>query len=331
MKRQLILAIFVGVLSVVVISCKDVVNTNQLNTTPYDLVLPADFPDMYIHPDNPLTVEGVELGRKLYYDSRLNTVGDKSCSGCHEQESAFTTEQSNALAHINLGWAKSFLWNGAVEGTMEDIMLFEVEDFFKADVDSFNLDDDYKKWFKEAFGVDQITTKELSYALAQYERTKISANSKYDDFLAGLVSLTPEERRGWIFFNTEKGDCFHCHGGRQLTDNLFHNNGLDSIPEEGRMTVTGNALNKGEFKTPTLRNIELTAPYMHDARFQTLEEVVRFYSEGLKWSPTIDPLMKQVDSGGVGFTESEILDMVAFLKTFTDTTFTNNPALSNPF
>jgi cytochrome c peroxidase len=133
-------------------------------------------------------------------------------------------------------------------------------------------------------------------------------------------------------FNTERGDCFHCHGGILFTDNMFHNTGLDAEPgDKGLSAVTGDPLDRGRFKTPTLRNIEVTAPYMHDGRFRTLEEVVDFYSEGVQNSPTIDPLMKFAHQGGVRLTAQERSDLIAFLKTLTDTTFLTNPAFGNPF
>ncbi len=327
------LGIIIALLIVVgtIHSCKEDEQIEKEFGTPLAIETPENFPDLEINSDNPITEEGVQLGRKLYYDAQLNSVEDKSCASCHDQNTGFSTFSSNALAHINLGWNSSFLWNGAVEGSLEDIMLFEVEDFFRADVDRFNSNETYRKEFKEAFGIDEITTTYLAYALAQFERTKISANSKYDQFMRGEVALTPSERRGWIFFNTEKGDCFHCHGTELFTSNLHHNNGLDSLPEPGRMAVTNNPLDKGKFKSPTLRNIAVTAPYMHDGRFETLEEVVRFYSEGIQHSPTIDPLMKQVEGGGIGLTEQEILDLVAFLETLTDTSFLNNPDFTDPF
>lgn len=329
MKWKIYIVVVLGAVSLMYTSCKDE-DPQVTTTTPYELDLPENFPSLYIHPENPMTVEGVELGRMLFYDNMLSQNNDRACADCHDQGSAFTTEASNALAHINLGWAEHYLWKGEVTGSLEDIMEFEVADFFMADLDRFNADPYYKDAFKKAFGVDQITVRELSFALAQFERTLISADSKYDRFLRDEVSFTEEERRGWIYFNTEQGDCFHCHGGLLFTDNEFHNTGLDSLPEDGRMEYTGNPLDKGKFKTPTLRNIALTGPYMHDGRFKTLEEVIRFYSTGVHYSPTIDPLMKQVDQGGVQFTEEQIQDMIAFLHTLTDTTFINNPALSRP-
>jgi cytochrome c peroxidase len=224
------------------------------------------------------------------------------------------------------------LWNGKIQGSLEDIMLFEVQEFFKADMQRFSEDEDYSRLFFEAFGEETITYQLAANALAQFERTMISQNSVYDKVFLGERFFTDEEYNGYELFNTEEGDCFHCHGGILLTDNLFHNNGLDSeINDPGLAEITGDPLDQGKFKTPTLRNIEFTAPYMHDGRYATLEEVIDFYSEGLNYSPTVDPLMKNVHQGGIRLTEKEKQDLIAFLKTFSDTSYLVKPELSDPF
>lgn len=300
-------------------------------TTPYELKVPSTFPDLKYHPENPLTQEGVKLGRMLYYDSILDKYQSRACASCHEQSSSFTTYASNALVHVNLAWNPYYLWNGEIEGLLEDIMLFETKDFFQTDLENLNSNAKYRQLFKEAFGVEEISYKEVAFALAQFERTKISSNSRYDLYRKGIVQFTADEEAGLALFFSEKGDCFHCHATSLLTDNLFHNTGLDSLPDNGRMDVTNNIGDRGKFKTPTLRNIGLTAPYFHDGRFATLEEVIEFYSSGLKYSETIDPLMKNVHQGGVQLNDTEKAQLLAFLHTFTDTSFINNPALSNPF
>lgn len=310
-------------------SCKtDVVETYE--PTPYVQSFPSYFPDMHYNEDNPMTEEGVALGRKLYYDKILHENEERACATCHEQGSSFTSQSSNALAHLNLGFASAFLWDGLIEGSMEDIMRFEVEDFFKTDVSRLQQHDEYPKLFYQAFGTSKITFKEIEYALAQFFRTLNSYNAKYDRKLQGLEGLTPQEWSGYDIFFTERGDCFHCHGGVLFTDNLFHNNALDANPGEGRFKVTNDPNDVGRYKTPTLRNIEFTAPYMHDGRFQTLEEVIDFYSEGLQDSPTVDPLMKHVGSGGIALTAQEKADLIAFLKTLSDHSYLTNPNLSKP-
>jgi len=160
----------------------------------------------------------------------------------------------------------------------------------------------------------------------------VSKDAKFDRYLRGELALTASEINGYaIFMDGNKGDCFHCHGSAAnplWSDRLFHNNALDSVftgYDLGRYLITGNTYDIGKFRTPTLRNIELTAPYMHDNRFSTLQEVVDFYSEGLRNSPYVDPLMQKIGEGGAHLTPSEKTDLIAFLKTLTDTTFINNP------
>ncbi len=303
------------------------------NPTPFNINYPESFPFMVFDDDNPLTEEGVTLGRMLYYDSLLHPRGEMACADCHQQAFSFSSGDA-VLPHINLGWNKTFLWNGKISGNIEDIMLFEVEDFFETDVSKFNDNETYRQMFYEAFGVEEINSTHISRAIAQFVRTMVSYESRYDKvFLPGSTGyFTDSELNGYDIFNTEKGDCFHCHGGILFTDNLFHNNGLDIDPSEnGLSEITGNPLDKGKFKTPTLRNISLTAPYMHDGRYETLEEVIDFYSEGLHISPTIDPLMKQANNGGIQLTPQEKTDLIAFLKMLTDTTFITNSAFSSPF
>lgn len=297
-------------------------------TTLYDI----SFPKEYLHPENPLTVEGVALGRMLFYDPILDGKSNRSCATCHLQEEAFSQSQVNSLAHINLGWSKHFLRNGEINGLMEDIMKFEVQTFFNTDVSKINANQNYRKLFKQAFNVDEITHREIEFALAQFERTLISSNNKYDRYQQRKYTLTPSEQRGMELYFSEAGDCFHCHGSTPLlTDGQFHNNGLDANPADGRMAVTGNPRDKGKFKSSTLRNIALTAPYMHDGRFNTLEEVIDFYSEGLSYSETIDPLMKGIQNKGVQLTQAEKDDLLSFLHCFTDSTFIANKDFSNPF
>lgn len=210
-------------------------------------------------------------------------------------------------------------------------MLFEVDSFFATDLKKVNKHKGYSKLVEKAFGTKTITSKEIAYALAQFIRTLKSDNSKWDRVQRGEETLTAEETKGRDLYFSEKGDCFHCHGTILLTDNYFHNNGLDSIPTMGRAEFTRNRKDIGKYKTPTLRNIEVTAPYMHDGRFASLEEVIDFYSEGVTWSPTVDPLMKKVHRGGLLLNRVEKANLIAFLKTFTDTTFLKNPEFSNPF
>ena len=309
--------------------CTDNVEDPAYVPSAYNLQIPQGFPDMTIPPDNPLTEEGVALGRKLYYDKKLDKNGDRACATCHLQNKAFTSGP-DVLPHINLGWSNNYLWNSKISGTVEDIMRFEVEHFFETNVDVLNGDEEYPTLFKQAFAVDKITTDEVVKALAQFFRIMNSGNSKFDKFLRNEAEFTNQEYLGYELFYTERGDCFHCHATMFMTDNIMHNNALNVNPDPGYFAITGDSLDYGKFKSPTLRNIEFTAPYMHNGSYATLEDVVEFYSSGLEKSPTVDPLMKNLSAGGVQLNADEKAALVAFLKTLSDTDFLVNPELSDP-
>jgi cytochrome c peroxidase len=298
--------------------------------SPYDLQLPDNFPILEIPDDNPMTVEGVRLGRMLYYEPLLHKNGNEACADCHIQTHSFSSDPT-VLPHINLGWNTKFLWDGKIQGTLEDIMLFEVADFFEMDPAQLQKHSEYPELFYNAFGTDQITHELTARALAQFQRTMVSAQSDFDRAIAGTIFFTDDQLNGFDLFASEEADCFHCHGGILLTDNLMHNNALDANPDPGLSQITGKPGDIGKYKTPTLRNIALTAPYMHDGRYQTLEEVIDFYSEGLEFSDTVDPLMKNVHRGGIQLTDKQKAELLAFLMMLTDDHFIQNPELSNPF
>lgn len=308
------------------------------NPTPKELIYPKWFPEMPLSHNNPLTEEGIALGRRLYYDPIMHPNGVQSCSSCHDQKQSFTVStpagQTAVLAHVNLGWSNKFLWNGKVEGSLEDIMMFEVDEFFATDLSRLQAHPDYPELFFEAFGQRTITSELCASALAQFFRSMISTNSRFDQYYPGKIQPTPAEVRGYEIFTSEKGDCFHCHPQPLFTDNSFHNIGLESSFEGqnlGRFTVTDDATDKGLFKTPTLRNIALTAPYMHDNRFQTLEEVIEHYDHGVQKSASLDPIMTKPNQiNGLQLTVQDKADLLAFLQSLTDTTYTNNTSLSAP-
>lgn len=319
--------------------------------SPYNLVIPSGFPAMNIPNDNPLTIKGVELGRKLFYDPILSGDGTQACASCHAQAFSFTDNgkkfslgidgmegNRNTMALINLGWQKDmFFWDGRAVSIADQALKpvvnpVEMHNTWPKAIDTLQKHPDYPRWFGEAFNTTVIDSMLVVKAIAQFERTLISGNSKYDRVLYKGEFFTDAEERGYDIYFTEKGDCFHCHGGIYLSDNAFHNNALDSeFDDLGLYETTGDPNDKGLFKAPTLRNIEYTAPYMHDGRFKTLEEVIDHYSDSLVWSPTIDPLMKKINQGGLHLTDQEKSDLLAFLKTLTDEDFINNPKFSNPF
>lgn len=320
------------------------------NPTPFELIVPHGFPDMEIPENNPMTVEGISLGRLLFYDSILSGNNTQSCGSCHAPAFNFTDNGKrfsegisgaigtrNAQAVINIGWMAELFWDGRASGVESQALgpvpnPIEMHLKWTDAMIKLNGHPDYPDLFFKAFGTRLIDSVLVVKAIAQFERTMISSNSKWDKYLRGEVSLSQAEAHGFEIFFTEKGDCFHCHATILFADNLPHNNGLDSeFVDLGYGEITKNPNDNGKFKTPTLRNISFSAPYMHDGRFETLEEVIDFYSEGVQYSPTIDPLMKKVNQGGVKLTDQEKHSLIAFIKTLTDTAFIYNPEFSNPF
>ena len=322
-------------------------------TTPLVLDVPQVFEERILPPilpvDNPQTVEGVALGERLFFETRLSRDGTVSCASCHLSQNAFTdsrqfsdgingrTGNRNSMPLFNLAWNydERFFWDGAANSLENQAFEpvtnpDEMGNTWEAATAFLLEDSEYPQLFRDAFGEEGIDSVKVVKAIAQFERTLISANSRFDRFLLGELSLTEEEMNGLdVFLMETKGDCFHCHGNPNnplWTDNNFHNNGLDAIPADlGLGAITGDPSDNGKFRTPSLRNLAYTAPYMHDGRFATLDEVIDHYSEGLQNSPTIDPLMKSVLEGGVQLSEKDKDDLKAFLLALTDENFIQNP------
>lgn len=324
--------------------------TSNYAPTPFELEIPDALPPMLIPDDNPLTVEGVTLGRMLFYDPILSGDSTQSCSSCHNQSYAFTDEgnrlsigidglegKMNAMALFNLGYAEQFFWNGRAFGLEQQAGMpvedpLEMHAFWPDVVNRLNDHPTYPDKFNEAFGTSEITRELAQKAIAQFERTIFSGDARYDRLVDRVENWTQEEFVGYQIFFSETGDCFHCHGYDLFTDNDFHNNGLDSVfgPNNmGLYDVTGDPNDIGKFKVPSLRNVAVTAPYMHDGRFNTLMEVVDHYNTGIVESPTLDPLVNKPTRPILDQYQKECL--VQFLETLTDTAFLNNPDYGNPF
>lgn len=328
---------------------------------PYDFVVPPGFPTVLNIPeDNPITEEGVELGRLLFYDGRLAGRASEgkymSCSSCHKQGNSFEiglprphpygldgdSTHHAMLPLINLIWNPgTFGWNGSVASIEQDIIgvISDPSEFnssIQAVENAIGNIPGYRDLFKKAFGTEAVTAELIAKAIAQFVRTLVTADSRFDKYLRGELQLTNPELNGFVLFTTEEGaDCFHCHGGGGnplFTTHLFYNNGKDSVFTDAsdRYSITGDPMNKGAYKATTLRNIEFTGPYMHDGRFQTLDDVIEFYSHHLAWSPCIDPLMHHIQEGGVQLTPQEKQDLKAFLLTLSDPAFINNPEFGPP-
>lgn len=335
---------------------------SEIAPDPVTLVYPSYFGNkLYENPDNPLTKQGITLGRMLFYEKALSVNNNISCASCHQQRLAFTDGKTfskgtdgqlterNAMSLVNLSWVKNFFWDGSVKGLENQALVpltkpHEMGQTLTISAQKLQAIKKYPPLFKLAFGTANINEKHISYALAQFERTLISADSKYDQYLQGKYLPTASELRGIkLFFegNMEQREaamrhltCGHCHGGPKTFTELYHNNGLDSIfQDNGRAVFTRRIEDKGRFRVTTLRNIALTAPYMHDGRFKNLSEVLDHYSNHIKVSATLSPFLRKdtANPSGFNFTKQQKTDIINFLHLLTDSTFINNPRFSDPF
>jgi len=311
--------------------------------------------------DNPLTLEGVKLGRMLFYEKRLSKDNSLSCAGCHLQVDGFSdknrfskgvggkTGGRQAMPVFNMAWHyNGFFWDGRAP-LLRDQSLRPIQDPLEMNETLTNVlaklqaDKTYRDQFVKAFEDGLINEKNMSLAMEQFMMTIVSNKSKFDMVKAGKAQFTNSEERGRKLFFTEydpagnvKGaECFHCHGGPNFTNDEYMNNGLDTDAgqkDEGRYKVTLDPSDKARFLTPSLRNIALTAPYMHDGRFSTLDEVLKHYNTDAKHSATVDFLMQyNLQPGGLGLTVQDLADLKAFMLTLTDESLTTNKDYSDPF
>lgn len=331
--------------------------------TPYAIDIPSHFPQMNIPEDNPMTEEGIELGRFLFYETKLSGDNTMSCASCHQLNSSFADNVAlplgiqgiagtrNSMPLFNLGWDDFFTWDGrktSLEGQILEPVPNPIEMHLKWTdaVDKLQLDVSYRNKFFRAFGEEGIDSMKVAKSIAQFIRTIISANSTFDvmyKFENGLPLTTSEnstlgniEAEVWagydLFKSLNGADCFHCHNGPLMRVKKFSNNGLDMVfSDQGRALVTQNVNDEGKFKVPSLRNLSATGPYMHDGRFNSLEEVIEHYSTGIQQSETLDPLIEFANQGGVQLDELEKQWLQKFLLSLNDTTYINNPKFKDPF
>lgn len=300
--------------------------------------LPAGFPKLPVPADNQLTIERIQLGKKLFFDKRLSSTSEVACASCHLQEHAFAdpfkvsagvhgrTGTRNAPMLANLAYNTSFFWDGGVP-TLEQQVIAPIINPLEMDMKMEDVakrlkeDPAYVELFGRAYDMEPAPAG-ITKAIASFMRTLISGNTRYDKYQRGDKSAMNEsEKRGMELFEGERAECFHCHVGFNFTNNSVQNNGmyLDG-PDMGRYLVTENPIDIGLFKVPSLRNVAVTAPYMHDGSLATLEDVVEHYVSGGKGHPNTDPLIRPFD-----LTSQEKADLVAFLKTLTDEEFLANP------
>jgi cytochrome c peroxidase len=359
------------------------VSDNGQSSAQWTWSLPAYFPVPRVPADNPMSVAKAELGRFLFYDKRLSGNGKQACASCHHQDKAFTDglavavgstgelhprasqHLANSVYHPTLTWANPALVT--LEAQMMVPLFSEtpvelgINDANRPEVLArFAADADYVRRFAAAFPGEAapINFTNIIKAIATFQRTLISGNAKYDQYLQGKAVLSDSETRGLNLFMGEKAECFHCHGSFNFNDQIVHaatrvletpfsNTGLFNIggtgafpePNRGLFESTGNPLDMGKFRAPSLRNVELTAPYMHDGSLANLEAVLDFYAaggrliesgphagDGRLTTPSKSEVIAQID-----LTPQDKVDLIAFLKTLTDHEFINDPRFSNPF
>jgi len=312
--------------------------------TPLAFMVPAGFPQPALPADNPLTREGVALGQRLFADPRLAGNAAQSCASCHDPASAFSERVAfslgaegrpgarNAMPLFNLAWASEFAWDGRQPRPRDQVMAaWRNPDEMNADPEAraavLAANPALAEMTRAAFGDEAgLTAARVALALEQYLLTLVSAGSRFDLALRGEAQLTADEQRGFELFATEYdpgrgrqgADCFHCHGGALFSDFGFRSNGLGEGNDTGRGGVTGRPADRGRFKTPSLRNVALTGPYMHDGRFRTLEEVVDHYDHGIRRDANLDPNLAKHPDAGLGLSVEDRRALVAFLRALTD-------------
>jgi len=321
-------------------------NKPGLNSpTALQQVIPAGFPaPVYQFADNPLTQEGFELGRKLFYDVRLSADNLHPCASCHQQVGSFGTYEHdrshgvfeshtlrNAPPLLNLAWNTSFHWDGEFNSLVEESVhpitgSLEMGETFNRVIRKIKDDNYYRVLFKKVFYTDEILPIHIQKALAQFTGYITVANSKYDKYKRGEVSFSAQEENGYQLFKTS---CAGCHPEPLFTDYSYRNIGLPVDPflkDYGRIRITGQASDSLKFKVPTLRNVYISSNYMHDGRFATLAQCINHYRTGVQLSSTTDPLV----AGGLNITNSQAIDLALFLRTLTDSSILHDTRWAAP-
>ncbi len=344
--------------SLIWISCREKEYEDIYEPTLVDYQIPVGFTVPNLPEDNPLTVEGIELGRHLFFDRRLSIDQTISCASCHHPRHAFSDTvalsrgiqnrmgERNAMPLFNLAWYKSFMWDGAGDNLFNQILI-PLTSHIEMGVDLTQIptiesrfvgDSDFETLYESAFPGQAISMEYIQKALVQFELSLVSADSKFDRMRRGEYEFTDNEKAGMEIFQRiddapGSGECAHCHFlGDNFADkdNTFRNNGLDGSPtDKGRGDLTS-ASDDYKFKVPSLRNLSYTAPYMHDGRFQTLQQVIEFYNTGIDTtSPNLDPNLKGHNLHG-RLNNRQKSQLIAFLRTLDDPSFINNPKFQQP-
>jgi cytochrome c peroxidase len=319
-------------------SCKKDGHTKNLQLLQQEI--PAGFPQpVYTFQDNPLSKEGFELGRKLFYDGRLSIDNLHPCSSCHQQIGGFGTFEHdrshgvfdshtlrNAPVLINLAWSTSFHWDGEFTSLKDEAAQpinghIEMGESFEGVIYKINNDTEYRQQFKKVFGYPFIRPEHILQALSQFTGSLISADSKYDRYKKGTATFTIQEENGYQLY---KANCASCHPEPLFTDYSIRNIGLpvdNFLKDYGRMMVTGKKEDSLKFKVPTLRNTYISSNYMHDGRFNTLAQCINHYRTGVQQSTTLDPQL----TNGITITNAQASDLFVFLRALTDSAFLKDP------
>lgn len=333
----------------ILLQCDKDEDINYPTNSKIDLKIPSNFPATKFNVAGyEPTVYGVELGKKLFYDGRLAKDNAVACAFCHIQENAFT-HHGHSISHgvegregfrntppiQNLIWLDKFMWDGSVTH-LETQPIIPITTEVEMDETMSNIavklkdDKDYQRLFTIVYGDENITAERILKAITQFVSTMISADSKYDKVVRNEgASFTADEQQGYTIF---KNKCATCHATDLFTDQSYRNTGIPYHPifkDEGRKRVSGKDEDFLKFRVPSLRNVEYTAPYTHDGRFQTLKALLDFYSDGVVDNPNLDPEFKKVPGKvGIPLTETEKTYLIAFLKTLSDQKFISNPAFA---
>ncbi|MFN4909302.1 MAG: cytochrome-c peroxidase [Bacteroidota bacterium] len=335
-----------AVLCVLVIGCRQ---DPVVPSEPSFPIIPAHLATVPVPPDNVLTPAKVELGRRLFYEKRLSSEGTVSCASCHRQDKAFSDApnqvsrgvnnalgQRNAPSLINVAYRPHYFWDGRA-ATLEDQAMMAFLNSVEMDADTLAVaallrSEQYRRAWQAAFADTTVTMRRAMMAIASFERTLVSADSRYDRYVLGdRTALSEQERRGMNLFFSARSMCGSCHGGQDLTNDQFQNIGLfNHYFDRGRFNVTRNPRDEGLFKTPSLRNIALTAPYMatgdsDKGPLTTLEQVVQHYNEGGTPFANKDKRVRKL-----GLSDAEVADLVAFMKALTDSSTLTRAEWSAP-
>lgn len=340
-KRNTIFIIIIGLLLLawMIESCRK----NKVELTAYPVQIPSHFPSTDYYQRNPITKEGFELGRRLFYDRRFSVDGSISCGSCHQQVAAFGTYDHdlshgvngshgirNAMSLFNLAWQTSYGWDGKYS-SLDAVYAahinspIEFGETINNIINKLKTDSRYQQEFKKVYGSSYISEPRIFNALTQFVSAFISNATKYDSVKQNLKTFTTSEQAGYTVFLNK---CNSCHAEPLFTDFSYRNNGLPLtvLNDRGRMTITGNKADSLKFRVPSLRNIFKSYPFLHDGRFIGFEQVFEHYNSGVQQSATLDPLL----TSGIQLSVAERTVLVDFFRTLTDNIFTANSSFAAP-